>query len=335
MNRPEISVVVPVYHVEAFLDRCIESILAQTFCDFELILVDDGSPDNCPGMCDAWAQKDNRIRVIHKENGGSAEAVKWGINAAQGRYIAFADSDDWVEPEFLRTLYDGIEKNKADVAQCNYQRVSGQLTEPQIFAPEIIEKQKIREVIMRRMLFCLYPHISNSRVIKIYKADLLKKANELMGLDGRVLMGDDLLMNFAVFGLCEKIAVLDTPPLYNYFRNPTSIVRSYDPLDRLKEMAFHANRERIARAYHMDVPDMDDVRVSCCIYDISLSDWSHKKRKDEIRTVLKMLDRKSWHRTIRAYPLSAEKICLSLCYWGQIDLMLLLVDAVKKGKGME
>lgn len=86
---PEISIIVPVYKVEKYLDRCVKSILAQTFTDFELILVDDGSPDNCPKMCDEWAKKDERIRVIHKENGGVSSARNAGLRVAVGKYIGF------------------------------------------------------------------------------------------------------------------------------------------------------------------------------------------------------------------------------------------------------
>ena len=99
-NRPEISVIVPVYRVEKYLNDCIDSILAQTFTDFELILVDDGSPDSCPALCDAAAERDNRVRVIHKQNGGVSTARNAGLDAAQGNWIGFVDSDDMIDPTF-------------------------------------------------------------------------------------------------------------------------------------------------------------------------------------------------------------------------------------------
>ena len=95
------SVIVPIYRVAEYLQRCLESILAQTYADFELILVDDGSPDRCPEMCDAYAQKDSRVRVIHKQHGGLVSARNVGIMAASGEYIYYVDSDDWVEPTVL------------------------------------------------------------------------------------------------------------------------------------------------------------------------------------------------------------------------------------------
>ena len=96
-----ISVIVPVYQVEEYLDRCVQSIVDQTYTNLEIILVDDGSPDRCPQMCDEWAKRDSRIRVIHKENGGLSDARNAGMQAASGTYIAFVDSDDWVSERYI------------------------------------------------------------------------------------------------------------------------------------------------------------------------------------------------------------------------------------------
>lgn len=103
---PKISVIVPVYKVEPYLRRCVDSILAQTFTDFELILVDDGSPDGCPAICDEYAMIDNRVRVIHKANGGLSDARNAGLDAAVGEFISFVDSDDWVSESYLSNLYE-------------------------------------------------------------------------------------------------------------------------------------------------------------------------------------------------------------------------------------
>ena len=120
-KSPEISIIVPVYKTERFLSACISSILAQTFTDFELILVDDGSPDNCPALCDAAAEKDSRVRVIHKQNGGVSTARNAGLDAAQGNWIAFVDSDDTVEPEYLEKMHKAALEMGADFAICSSQ----------------------------------------------------------------------------------------------------------------------------------------------------------------------------------------------------------------------
>ena len=119
-----ISVIVPVYKVEEYLDRCIQSITGQTYTSLEIILVDDGSPDNCPEMCDDWAYKDNRIKVIHKENGGLSSARNAGMAEANGEYISFVDSDDWIAPKMLEFLVEAIQRDGSDVAACAVEMVT-------------------------------------------------------------------------------------------------------------------------------------------------------------------------------------------------------------------
>ena len=113
---PKISIIVPIYNVEKYLDKCVSSILNQTFTDFELLLVDDGSPDRCGEMCDEYAKKDSRVKVIHRKNGGLSAARNSGIDAACGKYIGFIDSDDYIEENMYEHLYDVITKYDADIA---------------------------------------------------------------------------------------------------------------------------------------------------------------------------------------------------------------------------
>ena len=121
-----ISVVVPIYNVEKYLNRCVDSILNQTFTDFELILVDDGSPDNCGKICDEYAEKDNRVRVIHKPNGGLSDArnagIEWALKNSDSEWITFIDSDDWVHPNYLEFLLQAAEKNNTSVSICGFVR---------------------------------------------------------------------------------------------------------------------------------------------------------------------------------------------------------------------
>ena len=119
-----ISIVVPVYKVEKYLNRCVDSILNQTYTDFECILVDDGSPDKCGQICDEYAELDKRIRVIHKENGGLSDARNVGIDAAKGEYILFVDSDDWIHPQLIELTLKIIIKEKADVVSYDYKKVN-------------------------------------------------------------------------------------------------------------------------------------------------------------------------------------------------------------------
>lgn len=119
LTMPTISVIVPIYNVESYLRQCVDSILEQTFCDYELILVDDGSPDGCPAICDEYARRDSRVRVLHKENGGVAAARNAGLDAALGEYIFFLDSDDWLHRATLERMLDICEKTNGDMVICN------------------------------------------------------------------------------------------------------------------------------------------------------------------------------------------------------------------------
>ena len=118
MNKPMISIIVPVYNVESYLADCVDSITAQTFKDIEIILVDDGSPDSCGQICDDYAKTDKRIRVIHKQNGGLSDARNAGIQLASGRYLGFIDSDDYIATDMFERLYNSIIETDSDIAMC-------------------------------------------------------------------------------------------------------------------------------------------------------------------------------------------------------------------------
>lgn len=135
---PEISVIVPVYKVEPYIHKCVDSILTQTFTDYELILVDDGSPDTCGNICDEYAQKDARIHVIHKENGGLSDARNAGMKIACGEYVIFIDSDDYIDADMLSYLYENLKKADADMATCGIYEVYADRIEKQEEEPDFV-----------------------------------------------------------------------------------------------------------------------------------------------------------------------------------------------------
>lgn len=118
--KPKVNIIVPVYNVEKYLVRCMESLLNQTLKEIEIILVDDGSPDNCPQMCDEYARRDSRVKVIHKSNAGLGYARNSGLDVAVGEYIAFVDSDDYVDTSMYATLWNEARASNADVVFCNF-----------------------------------------------------------------------------------------------------------------------------------------------------------------------------------------------------------------------
>lgn len=124
----KISVVIPVYKVEPYLDQCVQSVVDQTYTNLEIILVDDGSPDNCPAMCDAWAERDERIKVVHKKNGGLSDARNAGMQVASGSFFFFVDSDDYISKDCIAIMYDMYQKSNINIVACGITRVKDEET---------------------------------------------------------------------------------------------------------------------------------------------------------------------------------------------------------------
>ncbi len=171
---PELSIIVPIYNVEAYLPRCIDSILAQTFTDFEVILIDDGSPDNCGKIIDEYAKSDNRIVVIHQENAGVSSARNAGLNIAKGIYIGFVDPDDWIEPEMYEVMITRIKETGADIACCNWSNIyeDGRVEEHIVEnVPSIMNQEEFAI-----QFFSVPRTIAGSVCNKLYKKDCIDNA---------------------------------------------------------------------------------------------------------------------------------------------------------------
>ena len=145
-----ISVVVPIYNVENYIKKCVDSILSQTYKNLEIILVDDGSPDNCPQICDEYAQKDNRIKVIHKENGGLSDARNAGIDISKGKFITFIDSDDYIEKDYVEVLYNSIKENASDMAIGSHKAIydNGTILNKETGEKSVLDSKNVLERIL-------------------------------------------------------------------------------------------------------------------------------------------------------------------------------------------
>ena len=217
-TMPEISVIVPVYKVEQFLHRCVDSILSQSFADFELILVDDGSPDNCGAICEDYRAKDSRIHVIHRENGGLSAARNTGIDHvmanSDAEWIAFVDSDDWVHPDYLRVLYDTAVQTRSDISACGFFRTEGDaFPSEQDFSVQCLSADDY---------YCGQVHGGVTAVAwnKLYRKSLFKDLRYPVGK----LHEDEFTTYRAVYET-GKVGV--TPAvLYAYYQNPEGIMRS-------------------------------------------------------------------------------------------------------------
>jgi len=217
--QDKISVIVPIYNVEKYLHKCVDSILAQTYENIEVILVNDGSPDNCGAICDEYATKDSRIRVIHKTNGGLSSARNAGVDIAEGKYIGFIDSDDYISPYMYEKLYDAITDANADLAICGHVPVdtNGVLCgNPEEIPENIVYKrrQAMDELYSRR--YGVYV----SACKKLYKSNLF---NIVRFPEGKI--HEDEFTTHRFFHECEKIVVIKDV-LYFYVQSEGSIMRS-------------------------------------------------------------------------------------------------------------
>lgn len=227
---PEISIVVPVYNVEKYIRRCVDSILCQTFADLEIILVDDGSPDNCPIICDEYAQKDDRVHVIHKNNGGVSSARNNGIDVAHGKYVMFCDGDDYVDEYWCETLYQKISKHPGAWVLSDVWIVH---SDGHYQSKTEIEHAQIRSSHESLTYYDIYKFgLSGYPVNKIYNCDTLKQ-NKIR-FDPEIEIGEDVKFNVDYFHFCDNIIYVDKP-YYYYCENSESATHRYRP-DRIEAM---------------------------------------------------------------------------------------------------
>lgn len=249
-----ISVIVPVYKAEAFLRKCTDSILCQSHRDLELLLIDDGSPDKSGALCDAIAGEDGRVRVFHKPNGGVSSARNLGLREARGEYIAFVDSDDWLEPEALELLLTALVENGADSAGCGHFNVgNGGVTssEAPALPAGVHEAADIRENLVLRLLGDrLRQPVLNGFIWRfLYTRSII--AENRIEFEGAYLEDELFLMEY--FCHAQRLATVDTP-LYNYYWNTASATHRYmrDYPETFRR--FMERKKDLARRYGLDVP---------------------------------------------------------------------------------
>lgn len=210
-NTPLISIIVPIYNVEDYLAQCIDSILVQSYTNFELILVDDGSPDNCGIICDEYAEKDNRIIVIHQTNGGLSDARNSGLNIAKGEYIAFVDSDDLVHPDFIKSLYENIGGCK--MIFCDLKRFENE----EELISNSISPFKV-QTLSQEFLFNHITDFRNPLVIvawnKLYHKSIWKNISYPKGK-----VHEDEFVVHKILNECDEVMFIDTPLYYYRMRN--------------------------------------------------------------------------------------------------------------------
>lgn len=235
MDAPLISVIVPIYKVERYLDRCVQSIVDQSYKHLEIILVDDGSPDHCPSMCDAWAARDSRIKVIHKENGGLSDARNAGMAIAGGEYIGFIDSDDYIAPAMYQLLLERLQVDGSDISACGVDMVYEDGSAHQRLTPEdscVLSAEAAVEAVVRESW------LKQPVWYKLYKAELVRDIRFPVGK-----YHEDIFWTWQAVARAQKVSIFDTPCYYYVQRSGSIMAEKYTPR-RLD--AIEAKQQRLA-----------------------------------------------------------------------------------------
>lgn len=218
-NNPLISIVVPVYKVEEYLERCIDSILSQTYENLEIILVDDGSPDKCGEICETFAQSDSKIKVYHKQNGGLSDARNFGVEHSHGKYITFIDSDDYVSPDYIKYLLGLLNEYDADISCCcgieTYGDITAYPTNDGIPGEQLLPGKQMCYELLGKLHIVLVTAWG-----KLYRSDIVKKYPFPAGK-----IHEDEATTYKYYYEAEKVAV-GNRCLYAYYRNPKGIMHT-------------------------------------------------------------------------------------------------------------
>lgn len=226
---PQISVVVPVYKTKLYLEKCINSILSQSFTDFEMILVDDGSPDYSGELCDTLSKKDERIKVVHKENGGLTSARIAGLEKANGEYIAFVDSDDYLHEDYLLNLFNAIKQQNAELAICGYYVVKGESQTP-VYLPykkNSLNKSEIDDKYILPLIGRIYDgkhlNLPGFMCVRMFKKSCMALE---MFVSEREFFTEDDVFNILYAEKVNNIAIINEP-LYYYVQHDQSLTNCY------------------------------------------------------------------------------------------------------------
>lgn len=303
----KVSIIVPVYNVEQYLDRCVASLVAQTYPNIEIILVDDGATDSSGRMCDQWQTKDERIRVVHKANGGLSDARNAGFQVAGGDYICFIDSDDWVDEAFLEVLKSTLERTDADIAECALYATVGE---------EYPHEGGIGELPVSTYSGddCFYQFIRDTfhGMVwdKLYRKELLENEPFRVGA-----FHEDEFWTYRIFGKARKVSYVDYVGYY-YFQRPGSIMHSNRSLKKLSDR-LDAQLERIAftdERFPQYRKLIYENFVFACMHIFSESRYTGQSERRAFQKKVMVYSRQVF-RTCRTIPGGALKTTMRLAFF--------------------
>lgn len=310
--KSKVSIILPIYKVEKYLDRCMYSLLNQTLKDIEIIMVDDGSPDNCPSMCDQYAKVDSRVKVIHKQNAGLGFARNSGLEVATGDYVAFVDSDDFVSVTAFENLLKVAVEENADYVMCGYKSMRNDycVSEHRDIDQKIVMEAPDCYNVLRGMIGIdpdsEYSYRHNYAVWHgIYKNSVLVE-NGVRFCSERDLISEDLIFHLSFIPLCQRI-VLIPDLLYNYCLNENSLTTTYRK-GRFEAVLklWKASVDKIASTSL----DNMKIRLDYLLLDVTLSAISYEVRynkSDALGVLKKISANNEVHKLLETYPI--RRLC--------------------------
>lgn len=251
-----ISIIVPIYNVEQYLNQCLQSVCSQSYDNLEIILVDDGSSDRSPELCDEWAEKDSRIHVIHKQNGGLSDARNTGISCAKGEYIAFVDSDDWIEKDMYQKLWSELQQNNAQIAACKIVKVFEATSEEQ----KIYSKQKVftskeaLQTLLKGQDFCAVAWN------KLYRRDVIGDIRFPVGR-----LHEDEFFTYRVIANASRLVLV--PEAKYYYRQRAGSIMDKWTIKHLDALDAFNERIHFLQVHYPDLYVMDKFNFYlACVY---------------------------------------------------------------------
>lgn len=338
--NPKVSIIIPIYNVESYLQRSVSTACNQSLTDIEIILVDDGSPDNCPQMCDDFGARDERIKVIHKQNEGLGLARNSGIEIATGEYVYFFDSDDYIEPNMIEDMYNAAKKYNADFVRVdNYKETIDGKIQNAGYIPPMREGLYNEEELRNELLFPQFgmrPNDSGDKYVScsvwrnLYRRNIIED-NNLRFVSERELISEDIPFNLD-FMIRAKCAVVINRKYYHYIVNEKSLTQSYKE-DRFdKEVVLYNELKRRLRGY--DIYSACSTRLERHLLtrarkSIKRELLGNPDKKNSIQNVRRILDTPELRNTLETYDTTYLPMKYRCVVWAMKHKKVHILSLVK------
>lgn len=310
MEKDRVSIIVPVYKTEKYLEECLDSISRQTYPNLEIILIDDGSPDGCGNICDKYSAKDSRFIVVHKENEGLGYTRNCGLDIATGDYVTFVDSDDYLEPNMISHFMNQIAMSKADTCMGGFRRVDDNhdIIYTEHYEKVVYTNNQVRDILLKRILGSIpkkHDAYKMSVWNVIYSMEIIKR-NHIRFPSEKIFISEDLIFNFDYYMKSCKVCITDNIT-YNYRVNTNSLTRAYKR-DMLEKVCI-LYREMEKRVIHYYKNDGDEalhrlqtqflINVRSCIQ----QEYFYNSKSERIDVIYNICKNKNVREVVCSYPM--------------------------------